>query len=55
MILDMIFLMWFSIELIWSIGTINWGTAFRHHTVAYGLLVLASIAAYRDNTKHKRI
>ena len=47
--LDMIFLIWLSTELIWSLGTINWGTAYRHHAVAYGLLVLVSIVAYRSN------
>lgn len=29
-----------SLELLWSFGTANWGTAIRHHLVAYGLLVL---------------
>ena len=46
---DMIFLIWLSVEFIWSIGTINWGTAYRHHTVVYGLLVLVAIASYRNS------
>jgi hypothetical protein len=46
---DMIFLIWLGVELIWSIGTINWGTAYRHHTVVFGLLVIASVASYRSN------
>ena len=44
---DMIFLIWLSTEFIWSIGTINWGSAYRHHTVVYGLLVLVALASYR--------
>ncbi|MBS1808852.1 MAG: hypothetical protein JST84_11715 [Acidobacteria bacterium] len=30
----------FSLELLWSFGTTNWGTATRHHIIAYGLLVV---------------
>jgi 4-amino-4-deoxy-L-arabinose transferase-like glycosyltransferase len=30
----------FSLEFLWALGTANWGTAIRHHTVAYCLLVL---------------
>lgn len=29
-----------SIELLWSLGTSNWGTSMRHHLVGYGLLLL---------------
>lgn len=29
-----------SLELLWSFGTANWGTAIRHHIVAYGVLVM---------------
>jgi hypothetical protein len=29
-----------TLELLWSFGTANWGTAIRHHIVAYGLLVI---------------
>ena len=32
-------------ETIWSIGTINWGTAARHHLTAIGLLLLAAFSA----------
>jgi hypothetical protein len=51
MAIDMLFLIWIAIELIWSIGTINWGTAFRHHTVAYGILLLVGISSYRSTRK----
>ncbi len=31
---------YFSLEFLWAMGTANWGTAIRHHIVAYGILVL---------------
>ena len=30
----------FSLEFLWAMGTANWGTAIRHHVIAYSLLVL---------------
>lgn len=30
----------FSLEFLWAMGTANWGTAIRHHLVAYGVLVI---------------
>ncbi len=33
---------WLVLELIWSVGTSNWGTAARHHVVAFPLLVIAA-------------
>lgn len=32
-----------SLELLWSLGTANWGTSARHHVVAYGALVLLGV------------
>lgn len=32
------------IEIIWSFGTVNWGTAMRHHLPSYGILLIASYA-----------
>lgn len=29
-----------SLEFLWSLGTANWGTALRHHIIAYGVLAL---------------
>ncbi len=29
-----------SLEFLWALGTGNWGTATRHHIVAYGVLIL---------------
>ena len=43
----LVFFVFFSymvIELIWSLGTINWGTAIRHHIPSIGLLVVAAFA-----------
>lgn len=39
-----VFLAYLVIETIWAVGTINWGTAVRHHVPASGLLLLASFA-----------
>jgi hypothetical protein len=29
-----------GIELVWALGTVNWGTAIRHHIPGYGVIVL---------------
>jgi hypothetical protein len=29
-----------TMEFLWALGTVNWGTAVRHHVLAYGLLVI---------------
>ena len=36
---------WLAIELIWSLGTTNWGTASRHHVVGFPLLVVVAALA----------
>ena len=33
---------WLALELLWSVGTSNWGTAARHHVVAFPLLVIVA-------------
>ena len=38
--LDKIILAWLLVNLIWSFGTTNWGTASRHHVVAYSFLLI---------------
>jgi len=43
--MDAIFLMWFMMELVWSVGTINWGTAARHHVPTIGLLLIVALAS----------
>jgi hypothetical protein len=39
-----VFLSYFVIEFIWSLGTANWGTAVRHHLPSMGMLLLAAFA-----------
>jgi hypothetical protein len=39
-ILIIILLIYIILEMMWAIGTANWGTAARHHVVSYGLLVI---------------
>jgi hypothetical protein len=39
--LGFVLLMFMVMEFLWSLGTINWGTAIRHHVVGWGMLVLA--------------
>jgi hypothetical protein len=39
-----IFISYFAIEVIWAQGTMNWGTAARHHIPGLGLLVLFAFA-----------
>lgn len=43
--MDVLFLIWFLIELVWSVGTVNWGTASRHHVPAVGLLVIVGLGS----------
>lgn len=39
-LLDKLILAWFLVNLIWSFGTTNWGTASRHQTIAYSFLLI---------------
>lgn len=41
-ILLFLFVLYMILETIWSLGTINWGTAMRHHLPSMGMLVLAA-------------
>jgi hypothetical protein len=41
---------YFILEFIWSMGTVNWGTALRHHIPSSGLLVIAAFAYSRRKT-----
>jgi len=47
-LLVFIFFSYIVIETIWSLGTINWGTAMRHHLPSIGLL-LVSAFSYSTN------
>jgi hypothetical protein len=43
-----------TMEFLWALGTINWGTAVRHHVLAYGLLVLTGgpgLLLFLDKTR----
>jgi hypothetical protein len=33
-----------AIEFLWAIGTVNWGTAIRHHVPSIGLLLIAALS-----------
>jgi hypothetical protein len=44
-----------AMETIWSLGTINWGTALRHHIPALGLLLLAAYASSNGKNLCKKI
>lgn len=50
---DMLLLMWFIMELIWSTGTINWGTAARHHIPTYGLLLICGLSKESGKNRDK--
>lgn len=43
-LLVFILLMYIIVEFIWSVGTINWGTAMRHHLPSIGLLLITAFA-----------
>lgn len=42
-------------ELIWSVGTVNWGTALRHHLPSMGLLLLATYGGLSLKRAHKKV
>jgi hypothetical protein len=35
-----LFIAFLGMELVWALGTVNWGTAIRHHIPGYGVFVL---------------
>lgn len=36
------------IEIVWALGTSNWGTALRHHTTAIPILILFFVSFFKD-------
>ena len=49
--LKYIFYLFFSfcfIEVVWALGTSNWGTALRHHTTAIPVLILFFVSFFND-------
>jgi hypothetical protein len=53
-LVGMIFFLYSFIEVVWSIGTINWGTAMRHHIPSFGLLLVAAFAYSARIDRHRR-
>lgn len=49
-----IFLSYLVIETIWSLGTINWGTAVRHHIPGMGMSVVAGFSFSRRLSSRAR-
>lgn len=49
-----VFLSYLVVETIWSLGTINWGTASRHHIPSMGLLLVAAYAYAGDPQRFRR-
>jgi len=35
------------IEIFWSFGTANWGTAVRHHQIVYGLMLFLAFSKFK--------
>ena len=44
-------LMFFALEMLWALGTVNWGSAVRHHIPAMGILVIIGIC-FLDQATH---
>jgi hypothetical protein len=40
---NFLFIIFLGMELMWALGTINWGTATRHHVPGYSVLVLLGV------------
>ena len=43
-----LFFTFFFIETVWALGTSNWGTALRHHTTAFPVLVIFFVSFFND-------
>ena len=49
-----ILIAYFALETIWSLGTVNWGTASRHHIPATGILLAAAFANLKIKRKRRQ-
>jgi hypothetical protein len=50
---NMLLLMWLVVDLVYATGTINWGTAARHHTKSFALLLLSGLVVWaKSRTSH---
>src|SRR5699024_5393857 len=38
--INQVMILFLLMEVLWSLGTVNWGTAIRHHLISYGLILL---------------
>lgn len=38
-----IMVLFIIVEVLWSLGTVNWGTAVRHHLIGYGLVLVTGV------------
>ena len=52
---SLVFLSYIILETIWSLGTLNWGTAIRHHVPAVGLLVVAAFASSGKQSRNNAV
>jgi hypothetical protein len=50
-----VFLFYLAIEMIWSLGVNNWGTASRHHIPSWGLLCIASYIIPNAHSSKKNL
>src|SRR5699024_6690696 len=41
--INQVMILFLLMEVLWSLGTVNWGTAIRHHLISYGLILLLAI------------
>jgi hypothetical protein len=48
-----VFICYLALEFIWSLGTLSWGTAIRHHLPSMGLLIM-SVFAFSSNKLSKK-
>ena len=44
--LSVLFLMWLVVDVIYATGTINWGTASRHHIKSFALLLVSGLGVW---------
>jgi len=51
---SLVFLSYLLLETTMSSGTINWGTASRHHIPSIGLLLAAAFAAPRARRRRRK-
>jgi len=44
-------LSFFAIEMLWALGTVNWGSAVRHHIPGMGILMIIGICFLDPNLR----